>query len=371
MRRHIRTLLVIGLGVGLMAVFLRNADLGRVWFEIRTARWSLIVGSVVASAACYLVRVIRWQRMLEPIGSTRFSVAFRATVIGFAVTSILPGRVGEVLRPYLLARREGMSATAVFATIILERVLDVMTVLLLFSVFLLFFDPGMAAVDGRLLRALKVGGLLAALVAVAGFGVMVAAAGHPERIGRAVLRADRILPGWIARGLSVLSRRFTEGLAVVRHPKALLASLAWSVPLWLLVALGIWLVSTGFGLEVPFTGCFLLMLLLVLGVAVPTPAGIGSFHAAFQIGVMTFYGASNESAVGAALVLHAVSFFPVTLVGILLMAQEGVRLKGVRELVSTVEAAPAAGAEEPPPDPQALEQRGVARPGTHDEESAA
>jgi len=251
------------------------------------------------------------------------------------VTSLLPGRVGEVLRPYLLARRERLSATATFATIILERLIDVVTVLLLFGLFLAFFDPGMAALDKRLLNALKFGGLVSAIVAVGGLIVIIAAAGHPERIGRMMLRADRVLPGWVARGLAILSRKFTEGLAVVRQPGPLFAALAWSLPLWLAGSLGIWLVSAAFHLDVPYTGSFLLLTLVVIGVAVPTPAGIGSFHAAFQIGATTFYAAPNERAVGAALVLHAVSFVPVTILGIMFMAQEGVRLSRVRELMST------------------------------------
>ena len=145
-----------------------------------------------------------------------------------------------------------------------------------------------------------------------------------------MLRADRVLPAWVARGLAIFARRFAEGLAVVRQPGPLVAVLGWSLLLWLTVALGIWLVSLAFRIEVPYTGSFLLMMLLVIGVAVPTPAGIGSFHAAFQLGATAFYAAPNDRAVGAALVLHALSFVPVTIVGILFMAEEGVRLSRVR-----------------------------------------
>ncbi len=77
------------------------------------------------------------RRCCVPIGRARFGPAFRATVIGFTATFLLPGRVGEVLRPYLLARKEGFSAAATFATIVVERVLDLVAVLMLFSFFLL------------------------------------------------------------------------------------------------------------------------------------------------------------------------------------------------------------------------------------------
>ena len=64
----------------------------------------------------------------------------------------------------------------------------------------------------------------------------------------------------------------------------------------------------------------------------PTPGAIGGFHAAYQIAVQTFFGATDDRALGAAIVLHAISFIPVTLLGIYYMAREGLTLQGAREL---------------------------------------
>ena len=110
----------------------------------------------------YLVRAERWQYLLEPLGPTRYATAFRATVIGFAATAVLPARAGEVIRPYLLARREGLSATAAFATIVVERVLDLVAVLLLLATYLLLIDPGMERRASALFSAVRLGGLLMA-----------------------------------------------------------------------------------------------------------------------------------------------------------------------------------------------------------------
>ena len=81
MRRPLQTLLVVGLGVGLMAFFLGSADLGRVWLEMRNARWGLVLLAALVSALSYVVRVVRWQQMLSPIGPgpsiTALSPAFK------------------------------------------------------------------------------------------------------------------------------------------------------------------------------------------------------------------------------------------------------------------------------------------------------
>src|SRR4029079_14736415 len=100
-------------------------------------------------------------------------------VIGFAASALLPARAGEVLRPYLLARREQLPPTACFATIILERLLDLITVLLLFVAFVLWVDPAHVSGHSGLYGRVKMGGLTAAGASVAGLVVFFFLAGHP------------------------------------------------------------------------------------------------------------------------------------------------------------------------------------------------
>jgi glycosyltransferase 2 family protein len=106
------------------------------------------------------------------------------------------------------------------------------------------------------------------------------------------------------------------------------------VPLWMSIAAGIWLTSLAFHITFPFTGSFLVMTILVVGVAMPTPGAIGGFHAAYQIAVQTFFGAPDDRAIGAAILLHAISFLPVTVLGIVFMAREGLTLAGAKALAS-------------------------------------
>src|SRR4029079_139702 len=112
--------------------------------------------------------------------------------------------------------------------------------------------------------------------------------------------------------------------------------LMWSFPLWLSIAVGIWAVAVAFGLAVPFTGSFLIIALLALGVTVPTPGAIGGFHAAFRYGATAFFGASDDAAVGAAIVLHVLSIGPALLLGLYFAAQVGVNLSRMRDLAVPV-----------------------------------
>ena len=356
MHGHLRTVLVIGCTVALMAFFLRSADLASVWFQIRHARLDLIIAAFGAIAVSYVVRVRRWQRLLAPIGQVGFATAARATVIGFATTAMLPGRLGEVLRPYLLARHERLSASAALATVVLERLLDLIAVVLLFGVFLLFFSGDLQPTDPQVLTALKVGGLVAAVGAGTMLTLLVIAAGAPVRVAGVVALVERRLPQRFGAAAGRFISRFSAGLGIARQPGRFMRAFAWSFPVWLCVCVSAWCVCQAFGIALSPSGSLLLMMLMVLGVSVPTPAGVGGFHAAFQVGVTGFYAAPVDAAVGAALVLHALSFGPVTLLGIVWMAREGLTLRSAVALASSGGTAIGSGTE--PVGVSALERRG-------------
>jgi glycosyltransferase 2 family protein len=332
MSSRLRAALVLILTVGLLAFFFKGVDPGAVWAEARHANRLLLATAILVVLVTYGLRAFRWQYLLAPIGPTRFSTAFQTTVIGFAASFLLPARAGEVLRPYLLAKREQLPPTAAFATIILERLLDLITVLLLFGVFVLSVDPASLSGDPALYTRVKTGGLLAAAASVAGLAVLFALAGHPERLGRLALKIERVLPAKLARAVAGFVESFAQGLAVMRQPGRLLVSLLLSFPLWLSIAAGIWLTSRAFHMTFGYLGSFLVMTLLVVGVAMPTPGQVGGFHAAYRVAVVTFFGAPDATAVGAAIVLHAVSFVPVTLLGLALMAQQGLSLGGMKKM---------------------------------------
>jgi uncharacterized protein (TIRG00374 family) len=332
LRTAFRTVLVVALAVGLFALFMRNANLAEVGAAVRTARMDLLVLGVLLALGGYVTRTVRWQYLLEPLGPTRFMNAFRATMLGFAASTVLPARAGEVLRPYVLARREGIDVAAAFATIVIERVLDLVAVLLMLAAYLVAFDDGVAARAPALYRAVTLGAWITTPVSLGLLGAMVVLAGQPARAERMLGAAERILPKGIAARVARLGRTFIEGLAIVRRPQRLLVILGWSLLTWGLISAETWAVARGFGISMPFTGAYLMTALLVVGVAIPTPGGVGGFHEAFRVGATSFFAADNDAAVAAALVLHVISFGPVLLLGIWAAAYEGLTTGRLKEM---------------------------------------
>ncbi|MBS1820333.1 MAG: flippase-like domain-containing protein [Acidobacteria bacterium] len=330
---HLRVAIVLLLAVALVAVFLRNVDLAAVGRQILHASPMWLAFSLLTMLVNLAIRAWRWQYLLEPIGHTRFGPAFRATAVGFAASAVLPGRAGEVIRPYFLSRQQqNITATGAFATVILERLLDMVAVLTLLAVYVAFFAPAPDATNEVAFRAVKWGGTVAGAAAIVGLGVLFLLAGNPARLAESLARLEAVLPSTLAGLLARVAEKFATGLGAVRRPGRLAVSLLLSFPLWLSIAAGIWAVAVAFHLAVPFAGSFLVIALLTVGVAVPTPGAVGGFHEAFRVAATTFFGAAEAAAVGAAIVLHLFTVGPSLLLGLLFAAHEGLNLSRMRTL---------------------------------------
>jgi len=343
MRSHLRTIIVLAIAAALIAVFLHNVDLWRVGASILHAQPEWLVLSIATMLVNLAIRALRWQYLLEPLGHTSFMSSFRATAVGFAASSVLPARAGEVIRPYFLARQAPadqkgrMTATGAFATIILERLLDLVTVLILLASFVFVFGKNLAGVNPTGFALVKWAGASAAAISITVLLVLFVLAGDPARLGRTMARLEQVVPSSLAGLIAKIAEKFARGLGAIRSPSRLFIALAWSFPLWLSICLGIWAVAVAFRFAIPFTGSFLLVALLVLGVAVPTPGAVGGFHEAFRVGATMFYGAPDEAAVGAAIVLHLFSILPALLLGLIFAAQEGLNVGGMRRLANQAE----------------------------------
>lgn len=326
MRLTRHTVLVAVATLALLVFFFRQADLGGVWRSLITADPRLLAAALAVTAMTYIVRTLRWQVLLSPIHPVAFVPVLRAVIVGFATIFLLPARAGELIRPWMLSRETPISASAAFATVIVERLFDLVAVLLLFTLWrVLPVPPGTLEIEGVTPAAI-LAAVFGALALVATFVL----AGHAERVGRVATFLSRVLPARAAMAIVTFVEKFARGLAIMRRPGPLVLALALSLALWSSIGLTTWLASRAFGITFPFTASFLLSLFLVVGVAVPTPGGIGGFHAAYAFAVTRLFGATQEQAVACAIVLHAVSFVPVTLIGLVIMAQAGLTIQRAR-----------------------------------------
>ncbi len=249
-----------------MIFFLRNVDFSGVANAIATARQGMIFLALLVLTLGYGIRAIRWQYLLSPLGEVTLGTALHSTMIGFAVNAILPGRVGELLRPYLLARREALSTSAVVATVLVERVLDLVAILVIFGMSVVIFDPEFVTTNESLMAGIHTGASVAAGVAVVMLGfASIAASGSPV-VDKFVGLVVTPLPKRLAEPLIQGSRHFLEGFAVMRQVIPLAFAVMWSLVLWSSIALSLWLVTVAFGIDIPVVGTGVIVVLIAVGV---------------------------------------------------------------------------------------------------------
>jgi uncharacterized protein (TIRG00374 family) len=341
--RNRRFLIGAALGLVLLAVFLRGVDARALARAFKSADPLLLAGVTLATVLAYLARSWRWGYLLSPVVRVPFSHLFSATAVGFMTGLVIP-RAGEVVRPYLVARRHPVSTVAAFASIILERLVDLITVIFLFGLYLYALPAPAAQVKGPLLATLEAGGALAALGALLLLALL--AALH-LRAGRALAVAERLLrpfPARLARPVIGALRSFAEGLAVLKaSPAHLLVIAGQSLLVWLPIALGLYWNNLAFGLDLPFHATFLLLAALTVGVAVPTPGMVGGFHAAYLLALTEAFGVDRQTAAAAGIASHAFTNVPVLLLGLVFLGREGLSMGKVAQM-SEQPAAPAEGA---------------------------
>jgi len=337
-----RLLLGAAAALGLLALFFRGMDWGALGRALLGAHWLPLMGVVLVTVLLYALRAWRWGALLAPLGRVGMADLYSATMVGFASGLLVP-RAGEILRPWLISRRHPIPTSAGFATIILERLIDLVTVLVLFALYLFVLPAPTAQVTGPLMDTLKVGGALTGAVALGILVFLLALHTNAERVVGVIERLTARGPRWIREPIARLLRSFSEGLAVLRAPLSHLALIAaQSFAIWLLIALAFYLNDIAFSIDLPYHATFLLIVFLVVGVAIPTPGTVGGFHAFYLLCLTQAFGVAREPAAAAGIAAHALSNLPILVLGLALLGREGLSLSRVAEVTRSRSEAPGA-----------------------------
>lgn len=325
----LRIAVSLGLAALLLWLFFRNLDLAELGRTLSAAHPGWLALALAITLVNFPHRSWRWTRLLHHVQRVSQREAFSATCIGFAATVLLPARAGEIVRPAVLSRRTGLPFAPALASIAVERLIDLVTVILLFVVYAV---GGWAPADlspeahGRLELLRRSAFLLGAatLAVFAGLGLLAA---RPHLADRILGPLERRLPARIASRVVALLRSFLGGLASIRTGSDVAVLAASSLVMWLLNALQFLAVMRAFDIVLPFPVAFFVLTWAVLGLAIPTPGGVGGYHAAVAYALTGFYGVAAAPAAATALVTHAVAFVPVTLAGAAFLAGSGLTLR--------------------------------------------
>ncbi len=322
--------------IALLAIFLWNVDFAEVGRAMANADPARLAAAAVIALIAYWLRALRWQFILLPVAKVRHTSVLLTTAVGYAALSLLPARMGDLIRPILLARREKIPTSASLASILTERVFDMWTVVFFFLVFIVW-PPAMPNLDDqakRSLEVLSISGYVVGVGLVIGTLILLGLFKYQERFISVITRPI----AWIKKDWQQPAENFfvhfLDGLRVLQRPRDLLITTIASIAMWYVICWQVQMTLLAFDVHLPLRASYLLVTLAVLGLAVPTPGGVGGFHKATQVGMTMFFGIGLNKATGIAIAYHAICFVPITIIGLLCLPLLGVNLREV-EAIST------------------------------------
>jgi hypothetical protein len=318
----------IALSAGFLYLALRGLGLKEVWEPLKSARyWWLLPGVGVYFVGVW-IRAWRWHYLLRPLKAVPTPKMFPIVAIGYMGNNIYPARAGEILRAFVLKRKQDISISASLATIVVERVFD--GVVMLGFVFLNL--PALVA-SGYIVSA-----VLGSVLFLGALGVFLAAAMFPERAEKvAAWLIQRLVPEKYREKVKDIMSRFLDGLESLRSPREAIMVLLTSVVIWLLETGKYWFVMQAFDFQVSYFALMLMNGIVNLATTIPSAPGyVGTFDAP-GIAVLTAYGVDQGIATGYTLVLHAALWLPITVLGAYYMLREGIRWQGGEILESAAD----------------------------------
>jgi uncharacterized protein (TIRG00374 family) len=325
------------LGVAISAVFmylaLRGLDLGLVWYYIRNGRYWWLIPSVTIYFFGVWARTWRWHYMLRALKPIPLGRLFPVVCIGYMGNNIYPARIGELLRAYVLRRKEGVAIGASLATILVERIFDGITMLL----FVFIGLPLVPSIPGNWRQFVIVFSLLF-FGALAVFFVLAASPRLAQRVYNWII--DHLLPGRFREPVRGFADRFMEGLYFLRSGRDVAMIFFTSLVVWLAETGKYWFVMHAFDFEVSFFVLMLMNGVVNLFTTIPSAPGyLGTFDEP-GIEVLKAFGVEENIAGAYTLVLHAALWLPITLLGAFYMWRESMTWRDLGEAAQMLKETP-------------------------------
>jgi glycosyltransferase 2 family protein len=319
----------IGFGISLffLVLLFRKIDFAKLVEAFREMEYRFLWLALVSTFVSYFLRAVRWRYLLLPIKQTALANLFPATIIGYMANNILPARLGEFVRAYMLGEKEGIGTTPVFASLVVDRLFDGFTVLLilLFTFFTLKLPPGMEHVQ----HGMVVGGYVTLAIYSVAVAFIIVLKRATMRTLDVTARILKPFPPRVAEKVIPLLGSFIQGLRLSSRPGELFAIIAVSLTIWATAVWPIDLMLRSFGIVLPVTASMFIMVFLVFAVMVPaSPGYVGTYHFACVTALQAF-NIESEKALSVAIIIHGINFFPVILVGFYYLWRSNVSLAAV------------------------------------------
>jgi uncharacterized protein (TIRG00374 family) len=319
---------IVGIALSLLFIYLafRRVDLRQMRQALAGADYWYLLPVLAVIVLGLVLRSLRWQYLMRPMRRVGLGVLFTSLCIGYMANTFLPAHLGEIVRAWHASKKTGTAASSVFATIVVERLIDVISLLLMMGLAIMVFPfPGWVRQSGFV--------MLAAVGALSVLMLMMKR--HRQRTMALSDRLLRFLPATTAARIRELLDQFLNGVVPLQSRAHYLVVGILSLLIWVCYALTFQLLFYAFAFvgryQLPWTAALVAMVVTTISVVVPSSPGyVGTFHFLCQLSLGLF-NVPRGPALSYAFVLHAVSVFPVFFLGLFFLAREKLSLSSLRK----------------------------------------
>ncbi len=313
MKFKYKFILSLLLTIILLGLFFYKANLKVVLSSIKNLNFYLIFFATIINLISVYFRILRFKILLLPLKDTPFKTLFVATFGSYFISTIFPGRLGEIIKPLYVAIEEDISKISCFGCAFLDRIFDLFIIFLFFLIFLLTYDLD----KGQM--------FLKNLYRISFLGIFF------------LFLLFILIYFWSKKGIRLPIFKFLnpyleklkEGFHSIKNLKTFLLITFLSILVWLFVSFFTFLILKSFKLDLPFFSTFMLLSVSSIGFAIPTPGGTGGVHKALQVGLVFFYSVDYNLATAISIIGHFFAMFPVAFLGFLSFLIFGIPLSKI------------------------------------------
>jgi len=334
-KSKINYLIILLITVIFLWFFFKSVDWGKTWQYLKQANPVFMVAVLFLVPLHLVTRSIRWKFLLYPLKpDLRFLKAVEATTVGFTVTLIFPGRVGEVVRPIYLAGSENLSAGYLIGTIVVERTFDLFTNCFLLGTFLLvspLFDFKLH-IRPEAYRHLYFWGKSGLGLAAFLFLAIIILYFLKDKSAGLFRFIGKPFPEKVKAKIEKFGLEFIAGLKFFHSFFRLLGYFGLSLVVWLGITLLYWVYFIGFGLKIPYFLVIPYIFLTMIGASIPTPGMAGGFDYFSKLALTSLYGLDSNLAVGLTIGIHSLQIVVTCILGYVILWKNGLNLFQARKM---------------------------------------
>ena len=300
---------IVGILISIILVYLsvRGINLQDVFRDLKKIQLTYVIFFILLVILMQWLRSYRWGVILQPMEKIDQFSLFSVTSVGFLAIASIPARIGELARPYLISKRSSIKMSSALGTILVERVLDSFTVLAIAVIVLFLTDLPPWMIRSSIIFFLLALGMFCFII----FLIL--------RRDAALKLINRILsklPGKFAHKIDEVIHHFIDGFQIITNIKFLFYLFFLSALIWLVDVVAIYMLLKAFGFTLPVMASFVVMIILIVGIAIPTAPGyIGNWHFACVL-ALSFFGLAKAEALSFAIVYHFLSMVIVVVLGV-------------------------------------------------------